>query len=234
MSLRITALLLAFALVSFPFVAVVSADGDGSRRPLDLPSGGLAEDEEEEDRPETILFYGDEFEGDCFVWAIPAYGFCGETTVFTAIREEVGSTLNQLSPMVDFSLVAFNSTTYVWSPTCVRANSANKTAAQAWLSTLAPIEAHCLMDASVTALGILQAAPASFKQMIVCGAREPYCGGNGGGPYADGVLEVVSAANIENVPIHTVYFTSSAYSGEGQFYMDLAAMNGGTFRQVNY
>lgn len=234
MSLRISAMLLAFAFIAFPFVAVVSADGDGLRRPLDLPSGGLAEDEEEEDRPETILFYGDEFEGDCFVWAIPAYGFCGETTVFTAIREEVGSTLNQLSPMVDFSLVAYNSTTYVWSPTCVRANSSNKTAAQAWLATLAPIEAHCLMDAAVTALGILQAAPASYKQMIVCGAREPYCGGNGGGAYADGVLEVVTAANIENVPIHAVYFTSSAYAGEGQFYMDMAAMNGGTFREVNY
>ena len=232
MSLRISAILVILALVAFPFVAVVNADGDGSglRRPLDLPSGGIADAEEEEDRPETILFYGDEFEGDCFVWAIPAYGFCGETAVFTAIREEVGSTLNQL----DFSLVGYNSTTYVWSPTCVRANSGNKTAAQAWLATLVPIEAHCLMDAAVTALGILQAAPASYKQMIVCGAREPYCGGNGGGDYADGVLAVVTAANIENLPIHTVYFTSSQYSGEGQFYMDMAAMNNGTFRQVNY
>ncbi len=48
----------------------------GDERPLDLPSGGAGKDTDEEDAPEAIRFYGSEFEGDCFVFIVPAYGFC--------------------------------------------------------------------------------------------------------------------------------------------------------------
>ena len=91
---------------------------DGLRKPLDLPAGGAGDDDEEEDSPESINFYGGEFEGDTFVFVVPAYGFCGETDIFDNIRQEVSGTLNQLSAAVDFSVVAYNSQTYIWRPDC--------------------------------------------------------------------------------------------------------------------
>ena len=213
---------------------LVTQAADDLRKPLDLPSGGSSSDEEEEDAPESINFYGGEFEGDTFVFCVPAYGFCGETDIFDSIRQEVGSTLNQLSGAVDFSVVAYNSQTYIWRPDCCSANAGNKASAQAWLGGLAPIENHCLLDAALVAMGLAQQAPGSHKQVIICGAREPYCNGSSGGNYADLCLDSISAANFENLPIHTIYFTSSFYSGEESFYVNLSAMNGGNFRQVDY
>lgn len=54
--------------------SLVIADSD-SRRPLDLPVRGVNNDEDEEDQPETILFYGSEFEGDGFFFCFPAFDF---------------------------------------------------------------------------------------------------------------------------------------------------------------
>ena len=150
------------------------------------------------------------------------------------LRQEVSTTLNQLSASVDFAIVAYNSTTYIWRPDCCHASPGHKASAQAWMGTLAPIENHCLLDAALTGLGLAQQASGAHKQVILCGAREPYCDGAGGGNYADICMESITAANFENLPIHTIYFTSSFYSGEEQFYINLSAMNGGTFRQVDY
>ena len=225
---RVQVLLLMGLLLIFMPVAVgtlLSADEIGLRKPLDLPAGGAGVDDEEEDAPEAISFYGSEFEGDCFVFIVPAYGFCGETVIFDMIRQEVAQTLNQLSAA---------STTYIWRPECCSASPGHKASAQAWMGTLAPIENHCLLDAALAGLGLAQQAPGAYKQVIICGAREPYCNGSGGGSYADICLESITAANSENLPIHTIYFTSSFYSGEEAFYINLSAMNGGTFRQVDY
>lgn len=212
----------------------VTDAADGLRKPLDLPAGGAGDDDEEEDSPESINFYGGEFEGDTFVFVVPAYGFCGETDIFDNIRQEVSGTLNQLSAAVDFSVVAYNSQTYIWRPDCCSANAGNKASAQAWLGGLTPIENHCLLDAALVALGLAQQSPGNHKQVIICGAREPYCGGEAGGSYADQCLDSITAANFENLPIHTIYFTSPFYSGEESFYVNLSAMNGGNFRQVDY
>jgi len=215
---------------------VPAADGGrAGKRPLDLPSGGKpGPDQEEEDQPETILFYGAEFEGDCFVWCFPVYGFCGDTTVYVSIRMEITTAINQLSEQSTFSLVGFNSMTYVWSPTVVPANAVNRSSAIAWMNTLAPIESHCIVEAAITTLGISQSAESDYKQVVVCGAREPYCNGSGGAPYVAAALLQITAANFEQTPLHTVYFSTTFYSGEQAFYQQLASLNSGTFRQVGY
>ena len=222
-------------LLGFSTLGSASDTAAGLKRPLDLPSGGRpADGEEEEDAPETILFYGSEFEGDCFVWCFPAYGFCGETTVFTAIKAEINAALVQLSDNSDFDLVCFNSTTYLWRPVVSPANANNKALATAWMNSMVPIESHCIVEAATTALGILQAASSDHKQMVLCGAREPYCNGQGGGDYVAGALLDITAANYEGTPIHTIYFSTTFYSGEQAFYQQLANMNSGTFREVTY
>lgn len=226
--------------VSLPLLGWASF-GDGAdrslsgSRPLDLPSGGKpGPDEAEEDAPETILFYGSEFEGDCFVFCFPVYGFCGDTTVYVGIRTEIAAAIQQLSSNSEFSLVGFNSVSYVWSSVVVPASSVMKAAAIAWMATLAPTEQHCIVEASITTLSISQQADSDHKQVVICGAREPYCNGAGGAPYVAAALMQITTANYEQSPLHTIYFTTSFYSGEQAFYQQLAAMNNGTFRQVGY
>jgi hypothetical protein len=49
--------------------------GTGAKQPLDLPAGGLNADEDDEDAPETINFYGSEYEGQAFFWCFHAFNF---------------------------------------------------------------------------------------------------------------------------------------------------------------
>ncbi len=200
----------------------------GLKRPLDLPAGGKAVDEDEEDQPETIVFYGDEFEGDCFVWCFPAYGFCGDTSVYVGIRAEIQAAVNQLSENAQFSLVGFNAQNYIWSPVAKAANASNKASAGQWMATLAPVETHCIVQASVAALAITQIAASDHKQLVICGARGPTCASS----TSSALLEITSS-NYQSIPIHTVYF-SGFYTGDQAFYQQLANMNSGTYREVNY
>lgn len=234
--LRLFTAAIALALV-LPTVgsSVFAADSNQARRPLDLPAGLVrASEEEEEDSPETILFFGSEIEGDAFFWTFPIYGFCGDLTVYQSIREEINAALSQLSRRSLMSLVGYNSQSYVWSYQAKKANEANKASAMAWMQTLVPVEAHCLLEASVTTLNISQAARGRAKQLVVMGARTPYCGSEGGAAYAETCLTTITSSNYENSRLSTVYFTSTFYSGEQDFYVDLASMNSGSFKQVDY
>ena len=67
--------LLLFALI--PALAITSwaFTEEYAKKPLDLPAGGVADEEEDEDAPETISFYGGEYEGDAFFWCFAAYEF---------------------------------------------------------------------------------------------------------------------------------------------------------------
>ena len=51
------------------------AGGANQLRPLDLPAGGPGGQEDDEDAPETISFFGSEYEGDAFFWCFAAYEF---------------------------------------------------------------------------------------------------------------------------------------------------------------
>jgi hypothetical protein len=52
-----------------------TGESTGVKRPLDLPAGGEGTSAEEEDIPETINFFGSEYEGDGFFWCFSAYEF---------------------------------------------------------------------------------------------------------------------------------------------------------------
>lgn len=236
-SMRVARLFTLCAAVAFVFGSgsAFASDANDVRRPLDLPAGLLkADEEDEEDSPETILFYGSEFEGDAFFWCFPIYGFCGDLTVYQSIREEINAALSQLSRRSLMSLVGYNSQTYVWSYQAKKATEANKSGAMGWMQTLVPIEAHCTLDAAVATLNISQAARGRAKQIVVMGARAPYCGTEGGAGYAETCLTTITTSNYENSRVNTVYFTSTFYSGEEDFYVDLASMNSGAFKQVDY
>ena len=210
------------------------SNGVGRRAPLDLPSGGVTAEEEEEDLPETITFYGSEVEGNSFVWCFPAYGFCGIEAPFTAIKNEITSAVNQLTPEAWFGMVGFNvEQPFIWRPSAVRATSANKGSALAWMNGLVAVESHCLLNAGLAALQISQSSPGDGKILVIMGARAPYCSG-GSANYAQQCLEQITGANYQNSPINTFYVTSPFYSGESQFYIDLAAQNQGSFTQIDY
>ena len=67
--IHIFAVALMVLVASYPIVS--EATSDKVRRPLDLPSGGgRDEDEDDQPLPDLIQFFGHDFEGDAFVWVL--------------------------------------------------------------------------------------------------------------------------------------------------------------------
>ncbi len=59
------------------FVAepTIASESSGSKRPLDLPVDNAKAERDDEDSPETILFWGSEYEADAFFICFPAFDF---------------------------------------------------------------------------------------------------------------------------------------------------------------
>ena len=213
------------ALVCFALTATAQEEGGLVRQPLDLPAAGQAGQQDDEDAPESITFYGSEIEGDGFFFCFPAYAFCGITDEFYAITDEVADSINALSSRSWFDLVAYNSQPYVWSQRARRATNGNKAAANAWMSTLSPTESCIITDAGLTTIRICnQTRRAQRKQMIFLGGNKP--------SDSTSALDSLTSANTKRVPIHTV-FVAAVYSNDQGFWAQLASLNGGTTQTIN-
>ncbi|HIK82387.1 MAG TPA: hypothetical protein EYF93_05755, partial [Planctomycetes bacterium] len=68
--MRTLGLLLVLSFIVSTTGWIVGQSDEGARRPLDLPSGGAGDGDDEEDAPETINFWGGEYEGDAFFWCL--------------------------------------------------------------------------------------------------------------------------------------------------------------------
>lgn len=213
--------------------AVAEEPNSGVKKPLDLPAGKAGTSEEEEDAPETISFWGSELEGDAFFWCFPAYSFCGDTSVFGTIKDEIAAGVNQLSRRVKFDLVAYNDQTYVWQRRSVYATPSNKAGAIGWMDTLGTKESECLLDAGLTTIAICNATKKPNRVMIFMGGNAPACStsGSSGSTYATQCLNEITGANVRRVPINTVY-VADVYTTGQQFWRDLAAANNGSFSEV--
>ena len=208
------------------FAAVVSGDDGGAVVPLDLPAGsGVAE--KDEDESESILFYGQEYEGEGFFWCLDASGSMAFEGRIDVLKEEVTQAIESLSRRAQFSLVAFNQNSTVWSDLPREATADAKSAAVAWVEALVPVSWTCLAPAGVRALELSQQCRKRAKVVIVVGDGQPICAGT---DTSAECLVAFQTANWERTPVHTLFVGSSAGAA---FMQQLAAENGGSFTHVN-
>jgi hypothetical protein len=204
---------------------VAQTDGTGVKRPLDLPSGGKGDDEDEEDAPETITFYGGEYEGDGFFWCVDHSCSMSTNNLIGQLKAEMTESISQLSDESEFSIVAFSSGYTYWSPIPREANAGNRSSAIAFVQSLSPDGMTCLAPAGVYTISISNMSNQEHKQILVLSDGEPNC------PGAAETLSAMTAANWQHTPINTIYIASDA--GGIAFMQQLAAMNGGTFSTPN-
>ena len=213
-----------FLLGSMGMTAHSLEQPSGKPRPLDLPSGGGGNGDDEEDAPETILFYGNDYEGDAFFWCLDKSGSMDWGGAMEDLKQEVTASVNSLSPEAEFSLVAFSSNTLTWSPMPMRATPAQKAAAVAWVNTLVPDGWTCLAPAAVTTLQICNQSSKPGRQLIILSDGVPTCDSV---DTSNQALSEITSANWQQVPIHTIYINDDS---EGISFMQLlAAQNFGSF-----
>ncbi len=218
-------LLLVIPLLLMSSLWLFSAEGEEAYvRPLDMPSGGGGNADDDEDSPETIIFYGMNYEGDAFFWCLDKSGSMDWGGAMEDLKQEVTGAVMSLSPAAEFSVVAFSTNTVVWSPIPKPARLAEKVAALAWVNALTPNGWTCIAPAAVETLGICNLSSKQHRQIILLSDGAPFCNDVDTSTQA---LSEISMANWQQVPIHTVFIGSDTAGID--FMQTLAALNQGTF-----
>jgi hypothetical protein len=224
--MRTLGLLLVLSFIVSTTGWIVGQSDEGARRPLDLPSGGAGDGDDEEDAPETINFWGGEYEGDAFFWCLDKSCSMSWNGEIEDLKQEFTQTLNSLSSQAEFGVVAFSEGHVSWNPSPQRANPANKGSATAWVLALNAAGWTCLGPAGVETLNIANQCSKQMKQVLVLSDGEPYCNGAN---TATQSLADITAANWQQSPVNTIYISSD--NGGITFMQQLASQNNGTFFQ---
>ncbi len=205
------------------FPAAASESKGGEHRPLDLPSGGLGLDRDEEDAPESIVFFGGMYEGDAFFFLLDKSGSMFGTKM-DLLRSEMASAFDELSPQAEFGLVAFSGDFLVFAPIPLKATRQNLLAARAWVNALEAFGATQMLSAAQELLTIAHISSKESRSVIVVGDGLP----NGPGP--DETLSGILATNLDGLPFNTILFgvSESAIT----FMLQLASLTGGTYRNA--
>ncbi|HCW44411.1 MAG: VWA domain-containing protein [Planctomycetia bacterium] len=203
------------------------------RRPLDMPSGGSGAKEDSEDFPETIEFFGGEYEGDAFMFVIDVSGSMGGYEKMETAQEELNQALMSLSSDAEFGIVAFSNNLYQFNIAMVKATPPHKVAGSAWVMGLEPAGGTCIDVGTIQGLNILGTTlvPTANRRLILLGDGAQGCG-NFGPEANEEALANIMAANWEQVSIDTL-FIGEPYDDALWLFENIAQHNFGEFRMVN-
>lgn len=253
--MRLMTLTLALFLLSITFHSITGQPPDRSHRPLDLPSGGGSSDEDSEDHPELIHFFGEEYEGDAFFWCLDRSGLtkfikcppsnhcnpspsppCGEILLpeslesIYELQEEFSLALSSLSSSAEFGVVVFSNEVLAWREIPMQADSLNKLSAINWVTGVMWGLESCIGPAMLKTINLANQSNRQLKQIFLYADREPYCDGDRKGEES---LKQITQANWKSIPIHTIYRFPDVQleDDDGYRFMEqLAVSNKGTFR----
>lgn len=219
-------LILAFGFCVTGTTWIVGQSTEGGKRPLDLPAGKFGRDgEDEEDEPETIVFYGQEYEADAFFWCLDRSCSMSANGRIDVLKQEVTNAIQSLTGRAEFGLVAFSDNFTVFSQVPVKAQAAQKASGIAWVQSLSPTGLTCMADAGVKTVQICNLSKKRNKAVIVLSDGSPNC------PACGPTIAAITGANWQRVPVNTLFVGGS---GDGATCMQqLASANGGSFSQIN-
>ena len=170
--------------------------------------------------PESISFYGGEYEGDGFFWCLDKSCSMAWGGRINVLKLEITSAINQLTPRQDIGLVAFSGNFTRWQAIAVPANVGNKASAIAWVQSINPAGATNMSAPGVATVNLANSSMKRKNTIIVVGDGQP----QDPGP----ALQNITGANWKRFPVNTILVGGS---GAG-FMRSLAEMNGGEFREV--
>lgn len=190
------------------------------RAPLDLPSGAVGDGEDEEDEPESIVFYGAEYEGDGFFWCLDKSCSMDGTQILV-LKQEVTQAVQSLSRNADMGLVAFSTNVVTWQTAPVKATISNKLGAINWVQTLAAGGGTIIGPAGIATLNIANQSSRRQRTVIVLGDGRP--------SDESEALANITSANYQSIPINTILIQD--VNGI-EFMQSLSSMNHGTYRFI--
>ncbi len=193
--------------LGFPPGAAFSQSQTGAvKANLDLPFDALGESDDEEEAPEVIVFYSQQYEGDGFFYSCDMSGSMKDEAKFKKLQREVIKNVSQFSEKVQFSFCFFDAGLRKF-PTSGRpadANAAMKAAAIAFVMTVTPGAGSCSRPSLIAALQFANQSSSKRKVIIHLSDGQNYCNGMDKDQYDQQTLAEVSAKNTQRVKINTI------------------------------
>lgn len=206
--------------------------GEGGTIKLDLPNSDKTSDEEEEDLPEVITFFDNQYEGEGFFFCCDHSSSmnhtCNGRNKLQVLKDEMIRAVNQMSSDAEFSIVFFDASLLVFSDQPVRANPAGKMRGINFIMSCPPGHGTCMAAGGVKTLEIANRSTKRYRTMILVTDGMPSCNGL---KFTE-TLRDITAANLERIPIHTLFIGDDTGWEDAGFLQQIASMNGGTFRIV--
>ena len=229
------ALLLSAALGFFPssrslFAQSASALGP-TKENLDLPADAGGETEEDEDAPEIVVFYSQQYEGDGFFFSCDLSGSM-KGDKLGKLQREVIKNISQFSDKVQFAICFFNSQVKKF-PSNGRpadANPSMKAAAIAFVTSGTPGPQSCSRPSLIACLTFANQSTAKRKLIIHLSDGMNYCNGQDLSVYNQETLNEVAAKNTQHVKINTICIGSDTV--DEAWMKKLADQNGGKASRV--
>lgn len=240
-------LLRAFAVLSLAILALsasatqhlapVAAQSVGNtaqtKENLDLPYDAVGEGADEEDAPEVVQFYGQNYEGDGIFYVIDRSGSMQSSGELEIAKREVTRNLSEFSSRVWFGIVFFdaNVVKYPASGQPQEATSANKQGGINWVQGMKGGNGSCVQQGLVAGLQFANRAASERRVVIYVGDGGGTCHGADEPGYHRQTLGVVKRQNYQKAQINCIGVLQVG-SNRRQFLQTLASMNSGTYSEI--
>ena len=208
----------------------------GTKENLDLPvnAGILVGDAEEEDSPEIISFYSQQYEGDGAFFTIDRSGSMWDRGELDIAKREVAKNIMQFSNQMEFAVVFFDREILKWpdSGRPARAGPASKQAAIAWTQNVGGGGGSCAQQGILEAIKFANQSIADRKVIIYVGDGGGYCHGANEVQYLAQTLGVVKSQNVHRAQINAIGVLRIKEVSD-QFLRQLTLQNGGSYTKVS-
>lgn len=225
-------LFLALFLASTSFAQSVGGT-PATKENLDLPYDALADSEEEEDAPEIISFYGQQFEGDAFFYVVDSSGSMRDSGELNRAKQEITRNITEFTERVRFGIVFFNTNVkkFPSGGQPAEANPAQKGAAIGFINSEAGASGSCCQQGMQACLQMAnQATGAKRKVMTYVGDGGGTCGGDEA-QYLRQALATITSQNYQRVQINCIGVMSYPKLNE-DFMRNLSSANNGTYTKI--
>ena len=211
------------------------AQGSGqpaTKENLDLPYDAFGLSEEEEEAPEVVFFYGQQYEGDGFFFCLDRSSSVANGELDIEKREAI-RTISQFSKHVQFAIVFYDQGMMKWpgSGRPAEANGSMKSGAISFLSTIQSGSGTCVKEGVLEAINFANRSSAKRNVIIYLGDGGTSCPGAGSG-YKNQTISQVAAANFKKHQINVICVGVDGGMDES-FCKALANSNGGTYRKLS-
>ena len=235
------AVLLVLGLSGSPEPTAISAGeliGGLLQQNLDLPYNAEgAASEEEEDAPEIVYFYGQNYEASAVVYSLDESGSMTSNNRWALQSREVTRSISDLTDDSEFGVVYYGSRVSEFRNTPLKAEQSSKTAGIAWVRSRRPQGDTCIAEGTVRALQIVRRSASNFKAVIVTSDGHPDVCATGNGARGAEIARLIQMTLAANpglmVKVHTVWVGQGSDREAQRFMRQLAEAHGGTFRAVS-